>query len=158
MVTSPQTGHRVVQRGVGRSGAEAHGLRVKGGGSAFGPSEGTGLPRPRPTTEDEGLGWPRLAQPLGHAEGSREEAGQERPWRCQVSAGHQPGAGRPAGWRLLHAFQTKKEGETKIKQSKNPVTKQQTPQNKPADPNLNTQEDFAGLGCPSAYMPLSHTF
>lgn len=57
-----------------------------------------------------------------------------------ISAGHQPGA----GWRLPHNFQTKKEGETKIKQSRNPGTKQTT-QNKPADPNLSTPEDFVAL-------------
>lgn len=114
MLPSPQTGHRAIAQGRAQVWSEARGPRVKCGGSAFGHCEGTWLLRPRPTAEGKGLGW-AAGSSLQDTVGGKQRQGwagadrvSARPLRVTS-----PGAGRPAGWRPLHSFQTEREERPK---------------------------------------------
>lgn len=104
------------------SGAEAHGLWGKCGGSAFGPYEGTWPPGLGPPAEGDVLGRAGPA-PASRAlwEGSGDEAGQEQTAAVPDPCGSPAlgPAGRLGGGRSTTS-RPKRRGRQKIKQKQKP--------------------------------------
>lgn len=119
MLLPLQTGHRAIAQGRAQVWSEACGPRVTCGGSAFGPCEGTWLPRPRPTAEGKGWAGPAAGSSLQDTGlGSRHEAGPERTGSVPDLCGLDGPLGEAAA-----QLPDRKGGETRIKQSQKPSSK-----------------------------------